>query len=103
MLGIPEPKVEQVELTSADRARVIGVYEIRDVGPEPLRMHVFEDAGKLRVQADGQVAATLIFQGNDTFVLDLDPKVQLVFARGDHAPSFTLHQGGMSLEAPRVQ
>jgi len=67
-----------------------------------MKLRVFEEGDQLKTQATGQPAATMLYQGNDKFVLDVDQSIELVFAPGDHAPALTIHQSGMAIEAKRA-
>ena len=100
---MPEPtlKTDQV-VAAAERARYVGTYKIEGFGPDAVEVKVFEDGDALKAQVTGQPVATLLYQGNRTFRLDLDPDVDLMFAAGEHAPGFTLHQCGMTIEAKRA-
>lgn len=102
-LGLPEQDVKHDQVVAAaERARYVGSYTVEGFGPDALTIKVFEDGDALKAQATGQPVATLMYQGNRSFRLDLDPDVELVFAEGEHAPGFTLHQGGMTIEAKRA-
>jgi len=102
-LGLPEPSVKTDQVVAAaERARYVGTYKIEGFGPDAVDVKVFEDGDALKAQVTGQPVATLLYQGNRTFRLDLDPDIDLMFAAGEHAPGFTLHQGGMTIEAKRA-
>jgi hypothetical protein len=98
---VPEPSRKTVALASS--SRYIGTYEIQGFG-NGMKLRVYQEGEQLRTQADGQPAATLLYQGHDTFVLDVDPSIEVVFATdGDHAAGLTVHQSGMAIEAKRVE
>jgi len=102
-LGLPEQVVKNEQLAQTARLRYVGTYQLQGFGASAPTLRVFEDGDKLRTQVAGQPAATLLYQGNDKFVLDLDPNIDIVFAGGgDHAPGLTIHQSGMAIEAKRA-
>lgn len=98
-LGLPEPTIADLATSKEQRALYAGRYQLM----KGVTVRVFEDKGRLEAQATGQPVSELLYQGEDTFVLKADPTVRLVFAlEHGHASAFTLHQGGMTLEASRV-
>jgi CubicO group peptidase (beta-lactamase class C family) len=102
-LGLPEQEVKHDQVVAAaERTRYVGTYKIEGFGPDAVEVKVFEDGAALKAQVTGQPVATLLYQGKRSFRLDLDPDVELVFADGEHAPGFTLHQAGMTIEAKRA-
>jgi hypothetical protein len=85
-------------LTAEQRAVYIGRY---DLGPATLE--VFEEDGRLRVRGTGPTV-TLVWRGSDTFVVNVDGSVRLVFEVVDgRAEHVTVHDTGGRFSGPRVQ
>jgi CubicO group peptidase (beta-lactamase class C family) len=101
-LGLPEPTIKREQLAHAQRQRFVGDYVLVGFGDGAMKIRMFEEGDLLRTQASGQPAVTLLYQGNDKFVLDLDHSIEIVFAPGEHAPALTIHQSGMAIEAKRA-
>ena len=101
-LGLPEPTVKREQLAHDQRQRYLGEYVLQGFGDGKMTIRVFEEGEQLKTQATGQPAATMLYQGNDKFVLDVDQTIEVVFAPGDHAPALTIHQSGMTIEAKRA-
>jgi D-alanyl-D-alanine carboxypeptidase len=100
VLGIPEPVVQDLPVTDAERARYLGTY---DLAPAlPLQLRIFEQEQRLFAQATGQGPIPLQYQGDHTFSA-LDGAIRMVFTvEADRAAGFTLHQGGTAIEAKRI-
>jgi D-alanyl-D-alanine carboxypeptidase len=96
-LGIEKPKVKDEPTTPALRQKFAGNYRIEDL---KLDTKVFEEGDRLRVQATGQKAFGLKWQGANSFRADFDTDVELEFAAD--SSSFTLHQGGGVFQAKRM-
>jgi CubicO group peptidase (beta-lactamase class C family) len=93
----------RVALTTAERARYMGRYEIHLPGGGTLPMSILAGTGALMAQAAGQPVIELIPMGNHTFRAEFDPTLRITFkVEGERATSFTLLQGGTSSDAPRV-
>ena len=86
-------------LTDAEQLAYIGTYEAQLHG-KPVAAHVFAVGPTLRTQLAGQPPVTMRYQGDETFTLDMDEPVKLVFA-ADHS-TFTIFQHGLELEVKRV-
>lgn len=97
-LGIEKaaPKDEPI---SPERIRELaGEYEIAELG---LGARVFDERGQLMVQATGQGAFRILWQGGDEFRASFDDSVKIVFAADRQ--SFELYQGGGKFTAKRAQ
>lgn len=100
-LGVQEQVVKALPLEPSALARYEGTY---DLGP--LQLRVFAEGGRLRAQGTNQAALDLVYQGEDTFVVDpaLAVGIKLVFkVEGARASELTLHQGGLVMPAPRIE
>ncbi|MBI4419625.1 MAG: beta-lactamase family protein [Gemmatimonadetes bacterium] len=75
VLGIVEPQVKDLGLTSEELDRYVGIY---DLNGEPLE--VLASGGKLvfRVSEGGPVR--LLYQGHHEFAMEADPATRLVFS-----------------------
>ncbi|MGH7577533.1 MAG: serine hydrolase domain-containing protein [Longimicrobiales bacterium] len=97
-LGLPRNVVVDLPLTPEENARYVGTFDLGD-----LDVRVFEQDGVLMAQATNQRALRMKYQGEHTFVLDAPQEIKLVFElEGDRASGFTLHQGGETRAAPRI-
>lgn len=97
-LGLPQLMRTDLPLTAEKRARYPGNYELG-----PLQLRVFEEKGRLMAQATGQSAFPLLYQGEQTFLLDVPQEIRLVFsATGIPADGLVLHQGGATVPAKRI-
>ncbi|HEU0033282.1 MAG TPA: serine hydrolase domain-containing protein [Kofleriaceae bacterium] len=104
VLGLAAPTVKDLALAPTERARLLGRYEVKGFGADGLALQVFEEAGKLRMQATGQPAATLLYQGDGKFAIDVDPSIVIEFpTSGAHAAKLTIHQSGLHIPATRVK
>ncbi|MEQ1630906.1 MAG: serine hydrolase domain-containing protein [Planctomycetota bacterium] len=96
VLGLERPKAEDKPTSKELRARLTGAFAIADLS---LELEVFEKDDKLMVQAVGQSAFAILWQGEGEFRAAFDPSVKLVFRRD--GSSFDLHQSGGVFEAKR--
>lgn len=100
VLGLPEIKPPTGKpLTDAERLAYVGTYELRLDG-KAVPAHVFAEGTTLRTQLQGQPALTMLYQGDETFTLDMAEPVKLVFA-ADHS-SFTIFQHGLEIVVKRL-
>lgn len=96
LLGMPD-----LVITEAVVARYEGTYEL-EVGPRTLEVRVFGRDGHLIAQPAGQGPLRLLFQGDDTFVVEGET-IRLVFTvDGDRAQQLTLYQGGRVFQGDRT-
>jgi CubicO group peptidase (beta-lactamase class C family) len=99
-LGIEEPPVLDLELSTEEMAVYVGVYEIR----AGFELNVFVEDGRLMTQATNQNAFRIRAQGNHLFIPTFDDAVRLIFAVEDgKATTAILHQGGQVIEAARIR
>ena len=95
-LGI-ERQVVQDEPIPADLIqRLSGDYVFAGIGMDS---RIFEREGKLLLQASGQEAFRLLWQGGLEFRAEFDTEVRLVFAADGR--SIVLHQGGRKADGVR--
>lgn len=94
--GLEPPKAADKPTTKELRQKLVGDYEIADLD---LALVVSEEDEKLMVQAKGQSAFPILWQGEFEFRAGFDPSVKLVWK--DDGTSFDLHQGGGVFEAKR--
>jgi len=101
-LGIrPLPPPKTIELTAAERAKYVGVYEL-PARPNTVDMSIFEENGGLFVQVQRQNPRPLQAFGSDTFGSSFDPTLRIKFTvENGKATKLTLTQRGQSTEAPR--
>jgi D-alanyl-D-alanine carboxypeptidase len=105
VLGLPEPvappAAAEVPIAAEQLLRYVGTY---DLAPDiPLQVTVRVDSGRLTAQATGQSALPLRFIGDHAFLGPEGTGIRIVFAtEGASAPSFTLHQGGRTTVARRI-
>ena len=76
-------------------------YEVDMARAQAENDRVFEQDGRLLSQGTNQPAFRLLWQGGAEYRASFDTKVRLVFAEGEPAGEFTLHQGGAALQAVR--
>jgi CubicO group peptidase (beta-lactamase class C family) len=95
-LGIERPAAKDEPIPADLIARLVGDYVFAGI---KLDSKVFESEGKLMVQAKGQSAFRLRWQGGMEFRADFDTDVKLVFA--EDGKSLVLHQGGRKAEGAR--
>ena len=97
-LGLPLPVPKDLPLSGELRARYVGNYQL-DIGP----VKVTEKNGGLEVQLLTQPPARLLFQGDDTFVLERDAEMQISFApAGARAEEIRVRAGGTILKGKRT-
>jgi CubicO group peptidase (beta-lactamase class C family) len=101
-LGIPldKPPME-VPLAAADRVKYLGVYAlVLPNGPRDFTIAEADD--HLTAQLAGQGANPMLYYGDDTFGMNFDPALRLIFTveRG-RATKVTLLQGGGRFEGAR--
>jgi D-alanyl-D-alanine carboxypeptidase len=95
-LGIEPPKVKDEPIKPDLITRLSGDFVLEKIG---LEFKVFEREGKLMVQATGQDAFRILWQGGDAFRADFDPEVRLDFA--PDGKSLVLFQKGRKAEGVR--
>ena len=102
VLGLPEPaEVEEVPIAEALLERYVGTFDLAPAAP--LQVRVFIQDGRLMAQATGQSAFPLRHTGDHTFFGPAATGIRVVFTlEGDRATAFTLHQGGASVVARRI-
>ena len=97
-----EAPAKDLLLTAAERAPYLGTYDLAPLAP--LQIRVFEQGERLIGQATGQGPIPLRYQGDHTFVGPDGAGIRMVFELvGGKATQFTLHQGGRSGVARRIQ
>jgi CubicO group peptidase (beta-lactamase class C family) len=94
-LGIKDLPAVPIEASALER--LVGDYAIGSV-----RVKVFVESGRLRMQQVGAPAFGLKHVGGGRFVRDDNDDVQFEFAAGMPAPSFVRHQGPNATTATRV-
>jgi D-alanyl-D-alanine carboxypeptidase len=99
VLDLPEQKQTGKPLTEAERLAYVGSYEVNLDG-KTMAAHVFVEGTTLRTQLAGQPPLTMLYQGDETFTLDMEEPVKLVFA-ADHS-TFKIFQHGHEFEVKRV-
>lgn len=98
-LGLEEPEVADEALSTEERRRYVGTYDL-----EVMEIEVFEEDGELVAQGEGQPSFPLLYQGDHEFRASFDTSVRLVFTvEEERAESVVLHQGGMEFEGPRTR
>jgi len=99
-LGIDVVVVKDEPLSAEELSVYEGVYQIR---PE-LELSVLVRDGQLFSRATGQGEFRLRAQGAHWFIPTFDDNVRLIFiVEEGRATGLTLHQGGQTIEAPRVR
>ena len=96
VLGIEPPTVKDEPIPAELIARTSGDYVFASIGMEA---RVFEREGRLMVQASGQDAFRILWQGGSEFRAEFDTDVRLVFAAD--GGSLVLHQGGRQADGVR--
>jgi CubicO group peptidase (beta-lactamase class C family) len=96
VLGLERPHVKDEPIPAELIARIAADYAL--VGLD-LDARVFEQDGKLMLQASGQGAFRLLWQGTDEFRADFDNDVRLVFAADGQ--SLVLFQAGGKFDGLR--
>ncbi|HEX6308647.1 MAG TPA: serine hydrolase [Longimicrobiales bacterium] len=104
VLGLPEPPIAQqpeVPIDAAALERYTGTY---DLAPTvPIQVRIFIQDERLMGQGTNQSAFPLRHVGEHTFVGPPESGVRIVFTiENDRATSFTLHQGGGTVPARRI-
>lgn len=106
ILGLPEPppavQPAEVPIDAATLARYAGTY---DLAPTiPIEVRIFTEGGRLMGQGTGQAAFPLLHVGEHTFLGPPQSDIRIVFTiENDRATSFTLHQGGRTTLARRIE
>jgi len=95
-LGIDKPAAKDEPIPAELIARLVGDYVFAGL---KLDSRIFEREGKLMVQAKGQGAFRILWQGGLEFRAEFDTDVKLVFA--EDGKSLVLHQGGRKAEGAR--
>ncbi len=96
VLGIEPPIVKDEPIPAELIARLSGDYVFAGIG---LDARIFELEGKLMLQASGQSAFRIQWQGDLEFRAEFDTDVRLVFAAD--GKSLVLYQGGGKAEGVR--
>lgn len=78
VIGIPAAVIKDLPLASDELNRYTGTYELKGMLFGPPEYKVFTEDGKLKVLMFGQKSG-LKYQGDNTFVSELDPEVRIVF------------------------
>lgn len=95
VLGIPEPKLQDLPLTAALRAGYVGTYG----GAKEVTLQVVEQGGALVMAPLGR----LLHQGNHTFIAEAIPDARVVFRmEGARANALRATVGGTTLDATRA-
>jgi D-alanyl-D-alanine carboxypeptidase len=95
-LGTEPQKVKDEAIPKELIARLSGEYAFAGIGMDS---KIFEREGKLMLQASGQEAFRLLWQGGLEFRAAFDNEVKLVFAADGR--SLVLHQGGRKADGVR--
>lgn len=95
-LGISKRVAVDLAPTPELIAKLVGDYSMPKI---KLDARIFERDSKLFVQATGQDAFRVLWQGGDEFCAEFDHSVRLVFSADGRG--FTLHQGGGVAQASR--
>jgi len=96
VLGIERPSVKDEPIPLELIARLSGDYVFAGIG---LDAKIFERESKLMVQASGQGAFRILWQGALEFRAEFDTDVRLLFAAD--GKSLVLHQGGGKADGVR--
>jgi hypothetical protein len=92
-----------VNLTAAQLERYAGTY-VMTFGGQSRDFTFFVKDGTLMSQMAGQDPVPVIPYGNNTFGVEFDPNLRIVFTMsGDKATKVTLNQGGGSFSGDRKQ
>jgi CubicO group peptidase (beta-lactamase class C family) len=98
-LGLELPVVKDLALPAGTLVRYEGTYQLGEI-----EIPVAVQDGRLFIQPPGQGSVRLMAQGNDVFLVEADPEVQLTFnVTSGRAESFTLRQGGGEQTAKRLR
>jgi CubicO group peptidase (beta-lactamase class C family) len=96
VLGIPEPKLQDLPLAAALRAGYAGTYR----GGKDVTLQVVEQGGALVMAPLGR----LLHQGSHTFLSDAIPDARVVFRMdGARATSLVATVGGTTIDAARAR
>jgi len=99
ILDLPEPEVADLPIPSEEIARSVGTYALND-----LLIEISEDDGQLVMQATGQDAFRLLYQGEHRFIASVDDEISITFtAEGEVAGQLTIVQEGGVYEAQRIE
>ena len=97
--GIAPPRVT---LTSADRDKYAGDYNLTLPSANTVVAHVKNGGERVLMQIEGQGEIELIPYGSNVFGADFDRTVRVTFAvENGRATKFTFRQGGVEMEAHR--
>ena len=94
-LGVKD--LPAVAIDASALQRLVGEYQVEDV-----RVRVFVEGGRLRVQLPGGPAFGLKHVGGGRFVREDDDDEQYEFAAGTPAPSLVRRDGEDEMTATRV-
>lgn len=96
-LGLPVALPADGDVAAADRARVLGTY---DLGP--VQVEIYEQGSHLRASlGEGQVVARLLPDADGSFVAEHDPAVRFAFVPAGDAVQLVLSQGGRAMPPAR--
>lgn len=98
VLGVERPTAKDLPVPAELLQSICGDWRLEPMG---LDARVFERDGKPMLQAQGQGAFRLLWQGEDEFRAEFDAEVRVVFAADRQ--SFALHQGGGVFRGVRRQ
>ena len=102
-LGLELPRVEDRPVTAERIQRVVGTYALQ-LGDNLVELTVFEEDGRLMVQAGDGSGNAIRWQGGTTFIPSFDDDARLVFEPADGpARRMILHQGGNEVAGARVR
>lgn len=99
ILGV---EVKAINLSNEEKEIYQGDYVLR-LGNQERDFKIFrDDQNNLMAQLQGQQAAQLIYQGDNTFSFVVDPNIRLVFTVDNKmAKGVVLHQGGREVPGER--
>jgi D-alanyl-D-alanine carboxypeptidase len=92
------------DLPAGERARYVGIYDLRRPDGGRFTLHVFEKMGALHVQAEGpgQGDIPLLYYGDNTFGVAFDRALRLDFLTANgRVTGARLFQNGVNQEGPR--
>jgi len=99
VLGLPAPEVADLPIPREEIARSVGTYALGD-----MLLEVTEADGQLVMQATGQEAFRLLYQGEHRYVASDDEEISITFsAEGEVAGQLTIVQEGGEYRAQRVE
>jgi D-alanyl-D-alanine carboxypeptidase len=93
-----------VQLDSAERDKLVGVYDLKLPSGDSLTIRVFVEGGRLIGQAEGpgQGPIALLHYGDNVFGASFDPSLRLTFIiEAERVTGLRLQQRGGTMEGPR--